>query len=113
MKTSVYTLHDNELQLKKAWNGEQILPKCVLFNFAYISLVFSRGSSVDIETRLRAGLPGFSYQQGAVMEFFVFATASRPAVGPAQPTGAFSPEVKRPVCEADHSPPSSAEVKNP
>jgi hypothetical protein len=43
-------------------------------------------------------------------------TAFKPALGPTQPPiqlvpGALSLEVKRPGCEADHSPPSSAEVK--
>jgi len=42
---------------------------------------------------------------------------SRSALGPTQPPiqrakGALSLDVKRPVREADHSPPSSAEVKN-
>jgi hypothetical protein len=44
-------------------------------------------------------------------------SASRPALGPTQPPiqwvrGALSLGVKRPEGEADHSPPSSAEVKN-
>jgi hypothetical protein len=48
---------------------------------------------------------------------YFFATASRPALMPTQSPiqwvpGAFSPEVKRPGREADHSLPSSAEVKN-
>jgi hypothetical protein len=48
---------------------------------------------------------------------FLFITASRPTLGPTQPPiqllpGIFSPEVKRPGRETDHSPPSSAEVKN-
>jgi hypothetical protein len=48
---------------------------------------------------------------------FLFTTASRPALGPTQPPiqwvlGALPLEVKRSGCEADHSPPSSAEVKN-
>jgi hypothetical protein len=43
-------------------------------------------------------------------------TASRTALGPNQPPiqwvpGALSLGIKRPRCEADHSPPSSAEVK--
>jgi hypothetical protein len=47
---------------------------------------------------------------------FVFTTASRTALGPTQPLvqwvpGALSLGVKRPGCEADYSPPSSAEVK--
>jgi hypothetical protein len=46
----------------------------------------------------------------------VFTTASRPALGPTQPPiqwlrGAFSLGVKRLEREGDHSPPSSAEVK--
>jgi hypothetical protein len=47
---------------------------------------------------------------------FLFTTASRTAPGPTQPPiqwvqGAVSLGVKRPGREADHSPPSSAEVK--
>jgi hypothetical protein len=53
---------------------------------------------------------------GRVWDIFLFTTASRPALGPTQPPiqlvpGAFSLEVKRQGCEADHSPPSSAEIK--
>jgi hypothetical protein len=45
-----------------------------------------------------------------------FSTSSRPTLGPTQPPiqwvpGALSPGVKRPGCEADHSAPTSAEVK--
>jgi hypothetical protein len=48
---------------------------------------------------------------------FLFTTASRTALGPIQSpiqwvTGALSLGVKRPGREADHSPPSSSEVKN-
>jgi hypothetical protein len=48
---------------------------------------------------------------------FLFDTVSRPALGSTQPPikwvpGTLSLEVKRPGREADHSPPSSAEVKN-
>jgi hypothetical protein len=51
------------------------------------------------------------------LEIFLFITASRTALGPTQPPiqwvpGALSLGVKRPGREADHSPPSSAEVKN-
>jgi hypothetical protein len=47
---------------------------------------------------------------------FLFITVSRAALGPTQPPiqwvpGALSLGVKRPGREADHSPPSSAEVK--
>jgi hypothetical protein len=48
---------------------------------------------------------------------YLFTTASRPALGPTQPPlqwvpGATSLGVKRPGREADHSLPSSADVKN-
>jgi hypothetical protein len=48
---------------------------------------------------------------------FIFTTASRPALEPTQPPiqwepGALSLGVKQPRRRADHSPPSSAEIKN-
>jgi hypothetical protein len=51
------------------------------------------------------------------MEFSLFATASRPALGTTQPpiqrvVGTLTPGVKWQGCKADHSPPSSAEVMN-
>jgi hypothetical protein len=51
------------------------------------------------------------------LRIFLFTTTSRPAVGPTEPPfqwlpAALSLGVKRPVCEADRSPPSSAEIKN-
>jgi hypothetical protein len=71
----------------------------------------SWGISVTTVTRLRAGRPAFDSQQG--QQFFLFATASRRALGPTQPpvqevSRFLSPEVKRPGRQADHSPPSSA-----
>jgi hypothetical protein len=53
---------------------------------------------------------------GKELGIFLFTTASRTALGPSQPPiqwvkGALSLWVKRPGREADHSPPSSAEVK--
>jgi hypothetical protein len=52
----------------------------------------------------------------AGLEIFFFTIASRTALGPTQPLiqwvpGSLSLAVKRPRREADHSPPSSAEVK--
>jgi hypothetical protein len=72
-------------------------------------------SSVGIVTWLRAGRSGFESQQG--LKIFLFATSSRPALGPTQPPiqgvpGALSMGVRRLGREADHSSPSSAEVKN-
>jgi hypothetical protein len=47
----------------------------------------------------------------------LFSVVSRPDLGPTQPPvqwalGALSSGVKRSGCEADHSPPSGAKVKN-
>jgi hypothetical protein len=57
---------------------------------------------------------GFESRQG--LGTFLFTTASRPPLRPIQlpiqcVPGALSLGVKRPGCEVDHSPPSSAEVK--
>jgi len=54
---------------------------------------------------------------GRDKDFFLFATASRPALGPTQPPiqwvpGSLSPGVRRPGRAADHLPPSSVEVNN-
>jgi hypothetical protein len=50
------------------------------------------------------------------IKIFLFSTSSRPALESTQPSirwvlGALSPGVKRPGREADHSAPTSAEVK--
>jgi hypothetical protein len=59
---------------------------------------------------------GFNFRRG--LGIFLFTTASRTDPGPTQPPirlvpGALSLGVKLPGCEADHSPPSSAEVNTP
>jgi len=65
--------------------------------------------------RLQAGQPGLDPLQEQFKGLFIFATASRQAPGPIQPpiqwiSWALSLGIKRPGREADHSPPSSAEV---
>jgi hypothetical protein len=60
------------------------------------------------------GWSGFDSRMG--LGIFLFDTMSSPALRPTQPpiqwvAGAFSLGIKRPDHEADHSPPSSAEVK--
>jgi hypothetical protein len=64
---------------------------------------------------LMIGVLGFDSWQ--VLGIFLFTTVSRMALGPTQPPvhwvpGALSLGVKRPGREADHSPPSIAEVKD-
>jgi len=44
--------------------------------------------------------------------YFLFATASRTVLGSSQPRIHWLPGVKQPGSGADHSPPSSAEIKN-
>jgi hypothetical protein len=79
-------------------------------------LVRSRNSSVGIAIRLRAGLPiRFRFAIG-VRNVSLSITVRR-ALGPTQPhiqlvSELVSPGVERQRREADHSPPSSAEVKN-
>jgi hypothetical protein len=74
------------------------------------------GSSVTIETGLRAGRPGFSSRQGQWWDFFVrhrVQTVSEahlvfyPVVW-----GALTSVIKRPGSESDHSPPYTVEVKD-
>jgi hypothetical protein len=64
---------------------------------------------------LQAGRSAFDSGKG--LRLFLLDTASRPDLGPTKPPnqwmpGALSLGVKRPGREADHSAPSSAEVKN-
>jgi hypothetical protein len=61
-------------------------------------------------TRLRAGRPGSIPGRGR--DFFLFATASRLALGRTQTPIQWIRGVERPEREADHSLPSSAYVKN-
>jgi hypothetical protein len=76
----------------------------------------TRYYGAGIATTLRAGRQrGRSSSPGKVKNF-IFSTSSRPALGCTQLTTQWVPEalssgVKRPVREADHSPPASAEVK--
>jgi hypothetical protein len=76
-----------------------------LFSF-YVRIV---ASGIALDDR------GFDSRQG--LGSFLFTTASRPALGPTQPPiqwvlGSLSLGVYRPRRETDHSPPSSAEVRN-
>jgi hypothetical protein len=75
---------------------------------------YSWDSSVGIVTGYGLDCRGSVPDRG---EIILFSIASRPTFGPTQPPikwipGAPSPGVKRPGREADHSPPSSAKVKN-
>jgi hypothetical protein len=75
----------------------------------------SHDSSVSIVTRLRVGRPGFDYRQE--QQFYSLShrvqtgSGAQPAFYPVGTGGGFR-GVNQPGREADHSPPSSAEVKN-
>jgi hypothetical protein len=74
--------------------------------FAFYRIYLSKSCIIFVVLLYRRGLG-----------IFTFTTASRTALGPTQPPikwvrRALSLGVKRPEREADHSPPSSAEVKN-
>jgi hypothetical protein len=95
-------------QFKSNWSNLRLL-KVYTQIWAPTGLIRSRDISVDILKGSGATRPG--------CKIFLFPTVSTPVLKPTQPPiqwvpGALSPRVKRPGREADHSPPSSAEVKN-
>jgi hypothetical protein len=82
----------------------------------YAVLKKSRDSSIGIALGYGLDDRGSRVRFPAGAGNFLFTTASRTALGPTQPPihwvpGALSLGVKRPGRGADHSPPSSAEVK--
>jgi hypothetical protein len=104
------------------WLGSKLTPfldkkfELITKNLTKICLLhWTRGSSVNIVTELRTGRSGLDPRQWHGI--FLFATASRPALGSTQlpiqwVSWALSQGIKWPGREADHSSPSSAEVKN-
>jgi hypothetical protein len=86
-----------------------------LLNLPKYEMHFCHRSRDSWATGWTIGVLGFDSRRG--LRIFLFTTASRTALGPTQPPlqwvpGALSLGVKRPGSEADHSPPSSAEIKN-
>jgi len=92
----------------------QIISRGCPFNFVLQPTPMSRRSSVSLVTRLRAGRPELISRQG---QGFSLRHRVQTCPGPTQlhnkwSPGALSLGVKRPVCTADHSNSSTAEVKN-
>jgi hypothetical protein len=84
--------------IKKAQHNKELLNRC-------------SGTCTDSLTVLRAGRPrGRSSSPGRVKNV-LFSTSSNPVLGPTQPLIQWVAGIKRTGCEADHSPPTSAEVK--
>jgi hypothetical protein len=83
-------------------------------NYHIISHFWSWDSTVGIVTGYRLDEGGVRVQ--VLVGSIILSTSSRPILGPTQPPiqwalGALLPDVKQPGREADHSPPTSAEVK--
>jgi hypothetical protein len=83
-------------------------------NWRYSQKGESRAGVVGIATGY--GLDDWGVRVQVSVGSRIFSTSSRPALGLTQPpsqwvAGAFSPGIKRPGREADHSPTTSAEVK--
>jgi len=72
----------------------------------------SRGSSVSVVTKLSYELDDRRSISDRGWDIFLLVIAPRPALEPTQSPIQWIAGVKRPEREADHSPPSSAEVKN-
>jgi hypothetical protein len=84
--------------------------------FAYSKFAGIYYCCATSQSRDQATCRTINSRQWKRWDFFPFATASRPALGASQPPAQWVPGalllwVKRPGREADHSPPSSAEVK--
>jgi hypothetical protein len=96
---------------------ENLVPRVVISRLNLLSKSWkSRDSSVDIALRYGLDNTVLGFYSWWGLGIFLFTTASRTALGSTQPPtqwmpGASSLEIKRPGLEADHSPPSSAEVK--
>jgi len=96
-------------------NAEHLSPVLIIFAIYVIQWFDLKSPKVSIVTRLRVRRPKFDSRQG--QKPFLFATASRPALGSTQHpiqwvAEALTPMVKQPGREADHSPSSGGEVKN-
>jgi hypothetical protein len=82
----------------------------------FILITKSRDGSVGIALGYGLDDRGLGFDSRRGLGIFLFTTASRTALGPTHPriqwvSGVLSLGVKRPGREADHSPTSSAEVK--
>jgi hypothetical protein len=107
---STQILKHTSIKVNAVWDiWMKALLKCLLQIGAYIVILLQYK---NIKKTLWSTLKWLPAGAGN----FLFTTVSRIALEPTQPPiqwlpGALSLRVKRPGCEADHSPPSRAEVK--
>jgi hypothetical protein len=112
--------NDTTLRRHRAVQGQLHSGKCraIVIPKHILPQYYSRVSSGSIVSDYGLDDRAIGVRSPAGQRIFPLASVSRPALGPTQPPvlcvpGVLSPGVKaRPGRDADHSPPSSAEVKN-
>jgi hypothetical protein len=103
--------HWNPLTCKSLCNGKPMASVYCKPSPIYTKIVeYWRLQSKHILTCIYLGWTTERSSPGRVKNFH-FSMSSRPALGSTQPPVQWVPGVKRPGREADHSPPTSAEVK--
>jgi hypothetical protein len=119
LNPSCYSFHHPSNWLSVQIRKLLILLKLIIFYILMKICMVTRssGSPVNIGTGLQAVWLGFNSCQGQWWDFFLLTTTSELAMGPNQPPiqripGVPSTGLKRPWCEADHSPPSSVKIKS-
>jgi hypothetical protein len=108
-----YTPRSSEWSLPFKFSNQNFV--CISYLFICVLHALSISSFSGIALGYGLDDRGFESWQGPGI--FLFTIVSRPALWLTQPPiqwvrGTLSLGVKRPGCGADHSPPSSAEVKN-
>jgi hypothetical protein len=104
------------LTFLQPWRLPQYLQQRISYTFVFVTLFFVMSrDSCDIA--LGYGLEDRGFESRQPLGIFLLTTVSRPALAPTQPPiqwvpGALSLGIKWSGREADHSPPSNAEVKN-
>jgi hypothetical protein len=96
--------------LQDIWNRNNI-DKSIIFDYINSIILLSRDSSVGIATGYGLDDQGAESSSPGRVKIFYFSMSSRPALGSTQPPIKWVPGVNRQGREADHSPPTSVEVK--
>jgi hypothetical protein len=110
-QTNILSLSSLTLKMESVYFSETLIPTRLR------GIITNTVAQSRYSDWLRAGRPKGRSSIPDRGKIFLLSTSSRPVLGFTQPPiqwvlGALSPVVKRPGREADHSPPTSAEVKN-